>query len=40
MRRATLTFTGTSERGETTKLCKAALAQEGPLDTHELAQRV
>ncbi len=27
-------------RGETTKLCLAALAAEGPLDTRELAQRV
>jgi hypothetical protein len=27
-------------RGETTKLCMAALAAEGPLDTRELAQRV
>ncbi|MEI9886566.1 MAG: hypothetical protein WDN08_08695 [Rhizomicrobium sp.] len=27
-------------RGETTRLCLAALATEGPLDTRELAQRV
>lgn len=27
-------------RGETTKLCLAALAAEGPLDTRELAQRI
>jgi hypothetical protein len=27
-------------RGETTRLCLAALAEEGPLDTRELAQRV
>ena len=27
-------------RGETTKICLAALAAEGPLDTRELAQRV
>lgn len=27
-------------RGETTRLCLAALAAEGPLDTRELAQRV
>lgn len=27
-------------RGEVAKLCKAALAQEGPLDTRELALRV
>ena len=29
-----------SAAGETTKLCLAALAAEGPLDTRELAQRV
>jgi hypothetical protein len=28
------------KRGEIVKLCKAALAQEGPLDTRELALRV
>ena len=28
------------KRGEITELCKAALAQEGPLDTRELAVRV
>lgn len=27
-------------RGETTQLCLAALAEEGPLDTRELAERV
>ena len=27
-------------RGETTRICLAALAAEGPLDTRELAQRV
>ena len=27
-------------RGETTRLCLAALAAEGPLDTRELAQRI
>ena len=27
-------------RGETTKICLAALSEEGPLDTRELAQRV
>ncbi len=27
-------------RGETTKICLTALAEEGPLDTRELAQRV
>jgi hypothetical protein len=27
-------------RGETTKICMAVLAAEGPLDTRELAQRV
>ncbi|MGH6872970.1 MAG: hypothetical protein ACREHE_15850 [Rhizomicrobium sp.] len=27
-------------RGETTRLCLATLAEEGPLDTRELAQRV
>jgi hypothetical protein len=28
------------KRGEMAKLCRAALAREGPLDTRELAQRV
>lgn len=28
------------KRGEVTTICKRALAQEGPLDTRELAQRV
>lgn len=28
------------KRGEMTKLCKAAIAEEGPLDTRQLAERV